>query len=124
MPFFTDIGQNVCHKRIVLPSESNGVSLAAIAIKFLGYTVDYRYLTKDGSVLGKTASSLMRITVYDSDMTEVLYELDDRTLLIEKRFLFSPGNVGRKNFTIAHELAHQIINRSIPEQYALLVQDL
>ena len=78
----------------------------------LGYTVDYQYLTKDGSVLGKTASGKMWITVYDSDKTEILYELDDRTILIEKRLLFSPRNVGRKNFTIAHELAHQIINRS------------
>ena len=85
----------------------------------LGCTVDYQYLTKDGSVLGKTASGKMWITVYDSDKTEILYELDDRTILIEKRLLFSPRNVGRKNFTIAHELAHQIINRSFPEQYGV-----
>lgn len=85
----------------------------------LGYTVDYQYLTKDGSILGKTASGKMWITVYDSDKTEILYELDDRTILIEKRLLFSPRNVGRKNFTIAHELAHQIINRSFPEQYGV-----
>ena len=85
----------------------------------LGYTVDYQYLTKDGSVLGKTASGKMWITVYDSDKTEILYELDDRTILIEKRLLFSPRNVGRKNFTIAHELAHQIINRSFPEHYGV-----
>ena len=83
----------------------------------LGYTVDYQYLTKDGSVLVKTASGKMWITVYDSDKTEMLYELDDKTILIEKRLLFSPGNVGRKNLTIAHELARQIINRSFPEQY-------
>lgn len=37
----------------------------------LGYTVDYQYLTKDGSVLGKTASGKMWITVYDSDKTEI-----------------------------------------------------
>lgn len=81
----------------------------------LGYTVDYQYLTKDGSILGKTASGRMWITVYDADKAEILYELDDKTILIEKRLLFSPRNTGRKNFTIAHELAHQIINRSFPE---------
>ena len=53
----------------------------------------------------------MWITVFAADKTEVLYELDDRTILIEKRLLFSPRNAGRKNFTIAHELAHQILNR-------------
>ena len=57
----------------------------------------------------------MWITVYTADKTEILYELDDRTILIEKRLLFSPRNAGRKNFTIAHELAHQIINRRFPE---------
>lgn len=81
----------------------------------LGYTIDYQYLTVDGSILGKTASNKMWITVYTADKTEVLYELDDRTILIEKRLLFSPRNAGRKNFTIAHELAHQIINRRFPE---------
>lgn len=81
----------------------------------LGYTVDDQYLTLDGSVLGKTASGKIWITVYDPDKSEILYELDDRTLLIEKRLLLSPRNTGRRNFTIAHELAHQIINRRFPE---------
>ncbi len=82
----------------------------------LGFTVDYQYLTRDGSVLGKTASGKMWITVYDSDKAEMLYGLDDRIILIEKRLLHSPRSVGRRNFTIAHELAHQIINRSYPER--------
>lgn len=78
----------------------------------LGYTIDYQYLTRDGSILGKTASDKIWITVYDSDNAEMLYELDGKTILIEKRLLFSPRNIGRKNFTIAHELAHQIINHA------------
>lgn len=82
----------------------------------LGFTVDYQYLTKDGAILGKTASGNMWIIVYDSDKAEMLYRLDDRIILIEKRLLLSPRNTGRKNFTIAHELAHQIINRSFPER--------
>ena len=85
----------------------------------LGYTIDYRYLTRDGSILGKTASGRMWISVYDSDNTEMLYELDGKTILIEKRLLFSPRNIGRKNFTIAHELAHQIINHAFPESYGV-----
>lgn len=85
----------------------------------LGFRVDYQYLTKDGSVLGKTASGRMWITVYDSDFSEILYDLDEQTILIEKRLLLSPRNIGRKNFTIAHELAHQIINRSFPGSYGI-----
>lgn len=85
----------------------------------LGYTIDYQYLTRDSSILGKTASDKIWITVYDSDNTEMLYELDGKTILIEKRLLFSPRNIGRKNFTIAHELAHQIINHAFPESYGV-----
>lgn len=85
----------------------------------LGFTVDYQYLTRDGSILGETTASKMWITVYDSDRTEMLYELDDRIILIEKRLLLNPRNIGRKNFTIAHELAHQIINRGFPEYHGV-----
>ena len=85
----------------------------------LGYTIDYQYLTRDGSILGKTASGRIWISVYDSDNTEMFYELDGKTILIEKRLLFSPRNIGRKNFTIAHELAHQIINHAFPEGYGV-----
>lgn len=56
----------------------------------LGYTIDYQYLTTDGSILGKTASGKMWITVYDSDKTEMLYELDDRTILIESFIKIPP----------------------------------
>ena len=85
----------------------------------LGFTVDYQFLTMDGSILGATAAGRMWITVYGSDQAEMLYELDDKTLLIEKRLHLSPRNRGRKNFTIAHELAHQIINRRFPECYGV-----
>lgn len=85
----------------------------------LGYSIDYQYLTTDGSILGKTASGKMWITVFDSDKTEMLYELDNRTILIEKRLLFNSRNTGRRNFTIAHELAHQIINRSFSDYHGV-----
>ncbi len=37
----------------------------------LGFTVDYQYLTRDGSILGETAASRMWITVYDSGKAEM-----------------------------------------------------
>lgn len=83
--------------------------------RLLGFTVEYQYLTVDGSVLGHTSSGPTFVTVYDSDHSELLYPLDGKTILIEKRLLLSPRNVGRRNFTIAHEIAHQIINRLYPE---------
>lgn len=104
------------YKNAVVPEKHLCYSVDPTELaSLLGYTIDYQYLTRDGSILGKTASGRMWITVFDSDQTEMLYDLDGRTLLVEKRLLFSPRNTGRKNFTIAHELAHQIINRSFPE---------
>lgn len=83
----------------------------------LGYQIEYVRITKDGSILGQTSSGSIWTTIYDANMNEVLFLLDGRTILIEERLLTMPRSVGRKNFTIAHELAHQIINRQFPEMY-------
>lgn len=83
----------------------------------LGYQVEYVRITKDGSILGQTSSSSIWTTICDADMNEVFFLLDGRTILIEERLLTAPRNVGRKNFTIAHELAHQVINHLFPKMY-------
>ena len=43
-------------------------------------------------------------------MNETLFLLDGKTILIDKRLLL-PNLIGRRNFTIAHELAHLILNQ-------------
>lgn len=91
----------------------NPVQLASL----LGYQIEYAYITKDGSILGQTSSGQIWTTVYDAGMNEYFFLLDGHTILIESRLLSSPRNTGRKNFTIAHELAHQIINRLFPNVY-------
>lgn len=83
----------------------------------LGYQIEYVHITKDGSILGQTSSGNIWTTIYDSNMNEVLFLLDGRTILIEERLAASPRSIGRKNFTIAHELAHQIINHLFPNLY-------
>lgn len=50
-------------------------------------------------------------------MNRMYFELDGSTILVEKRLLNDPRMEGRKNFTIAHEIAHQILNRKYPEKY-------
>ena len=81
----------------------------------LGFQVKYLYLSQDGSILGETASVPMWTTVIDSVIGETFYYLDGKTILIEKRLLNNPRIIGRKNFTIAHELAHMILNNRYPE---------
>jgi hypothetical protein len=89
------------------------VQLAAM----LRYQIEYVHITKDGSILGQTSSNSIWTTVYDTNMNEFFFLLDGQTILIEKRLTTSPQHIGRKNFTIAHELAHQIINRLFPNAY-------
>lgn len=83
----------------------------------LGYKVEYSYLSQDGSVLGQTASAPLWTTVIDTTQGETYYYLDGKTILIEKRLLSNPRTIGRKNFTIAHELAHQLLSQHFPSVY-------
>ncbi len=81
----------------------------------LGYRIIYTYITKDGSVLGQTSNGEVWTTIYNDDMKPLLFLLDGKTILVEKRLQANPKTIGRMNFTIAHELAHQLINELYPE---------
>lgn len=83
----------------------------------LGYKVEYSYLTRDGSILGQTATIPLWTTVIDSVLGETYFYLDGQTILIDKRLLCNPVAAGRRNFTIAHELAHLLLNQQYPSMY-------
>ena len=85
--------------------------------EMLGFKIEYVNITRDGSFLGQTSSGRVWTTIYDDNMNPLFYELDGSTILVDKRLLSDPKIAGRKNFTIAHEIAHQIINRECPEMY-------
>ena len=85
----------------------------------LGLQVDFQYLTRDGSVLGLTTPEEALIPVLDMDSNPVLYHLDGQTVLIEQRLNNLPRFLGRRNFTIAHEIAHQILYRLYPGAYGI-----
>lgn len=85
--------------------------------ELLGYKVEYAYLTQDGSILGQTASVPLWTTVINITLGETYYHLDGKTILVEKRLLCNPQANGCKNFTIAHELAHLILNQRYPSMY-------
>jgi len=80
----------------------------------LGYKVEYAYLTQDGSILGQTATIPLWTTIIDATLGETYYYLDGQTILIEKRLLCNPLSIGRRNFTIAHELSHLLLNQRYP----------
>ena len=85
--------------------------------EMLGFKIEYVNITRDGSILGQTSSGRVWTTIYDDNMNQLFYELDGSTILVDKRLLSNPKIAGRKNFTIAHEIAHQIINsESLPKR--------
>jgi Zn-dependent peptidase ImmA (M78 family) len=84
--------------------------------QFYGYNILYVTITREGSILGQTSTGKMWTSVIDSDGNDILFYLDGKTILIDSR-LNTPKCYGRRNFTIAHELAHQFINRDYPEVY-------
>ena len=84
--------------------------------QFYGYNIVYVTITKDGSILGQTSTGKIWTSVVDEEGNEVLFYLDGKTILVDRR-LDNPKCYGRRNFTIAHELAHQFINRAYPEIY-------
>ena len=85
--------------------------------EMLGFKIEYVHITKDGSILGQTSSGRIWTEIFDDSMNKIFFELDGSTILVDKRLLSNPKIAGRKNFTIAHEIAHQIINRRYPEMY-------
>jgi Zn-dependent peptidase ImmA (M78 family) len=106
------------YKRAFVPERHMCYNVDPVDLAFLyGFRIEYVNITRDGSILGQTSSGGIWTTIVDSDMTDMYFYLDGKTILIEKRLLLSPQSVGRKNFTIAHELAHQFINHEHPEVY-------
>ncbi len=81
----------------------------------LGFQITFVYITLDGSILGQTSNDEFWTSIYDDDMKPLYFLLDGKTILVDKRLHDDPKLIGRMNFTIAHELAHQIINRLFPE---------
>ena len=53
------------------------------------------------------------------DSNPFLYHLDGRTVLVEQRLDNLLRFRGRRNFTIAHEIAHQILYRLFPDAYGM-----
>lgn len=84
--------------------------------KMLGLTVDFQSLSPDGSILGLTAPEEACITIFDDDGKEMMYCLDGSTILLEKKLLH-PKTIGRMHFTLAHEMAHQVLYRRYPDSY-------
>ena len=112
-------GQVICqYKSVCVPEQHMCYAIDATKLaEILGLRIEYVHITRDGSILGQTSSGRVWTEIYDDNMNKLFFELDGSTILVDKRLLSTPKIAGRRNFTIAHEIAHQIINRLYPEMY-------
>lgn len=92
------------------------VEPGTLATDLCGLKIDYYHLSRSGAVLGLTCSSQVETWVMDEDGNQLVYPLDGRTILIESNLRDSEEQRGRYHFTVAHEVAHQILDRMYPER--------
>lgn len=88
-----------------------------LAEKLLGLSLDYSHsLSVSGAALGLTAFEPGYVVVYDTGVP-CFFEVDGRTVLIERYLKENPKYAGRMNFTVAHEAAHHVLAMLFPEEY-------
>ena len=91
------------------------VDIEGFVEEYLGIPIVYEtFAEADPGRIGFLADGKRPLTVRRGGMTQQIV-FPQRTAVIES-FLLSPKESARKRFTIAHEGAHDVINRHIPAQ--------
>jgi len=82
-------------------------------IEFLGLSLEFQYIRKNGRILGETVFDDDYIPIYN--MVNKEYELIfmERGTIIIDAGLFKNRHDGRLRFTAAHELAHWLIHQEL-----------
>ena len=82
-------------------------------IEFLGLSLEFQYIRKNGRILGETVFDDDYIPIYN--MLKKEYELIfmERGTIIIDAGLFKNRHDGRLRFTAAHELAHWLIHQEL-----------
>lgn len=102
------------------------IDVYAVIEKLLDVPYDWKYLTPDQSVLGATAFNQGYIWAwperfYREGMKPYRLPVEKGTILIDST-LIEDRNKGRENFTVMHEVFHQILHqkcfRNEPPNYA------
>lgn len=79
-------------------------------VEFVGADIDWKYLSKDESVLGATVFCDGLFPVFekkDGDFVSNLIAVKEGTIIVDIR-VDECTNIGRKNFTVMHEVFHYL----------------
>ncbi len=91
------------------------IDVEKFAQNYLGLDLRYMKLSDDGSVLGLTTYGEIILELERDNRKDKIIVPKD-TVIIENSLLYRK-NIGRKNFTISHECAHQVLFRAAPESH-------
>ena len=91
------------------------IDVYAVIEKCLDVEYDWKYITPDQSILGATAFNAGYIWVfpeprYREGMLPIKLNLSKGTILIDAT-LTESNNRGRENFTVLHEVFHQVLHK-------------
>lgn len=92
----------------------------AVAEKTLGLNISHKHLSLDGLTLGMTSMMSLDVSVWEGTSRE-RFHLDGRTILIDSDLFREEYGSGRYNYTVAHEVGHQIMYMTFPYEYDPLV---
>jgi len=116
-----NISKRVLRKYMNLPDirgkEIYRIDPMLLATEAVGLDIDYAHLSYDGALLGLTSFSESIACVLDEDLGPLVYTLDGNTILIESDLKMDFSQRGRLHFTVAHETAHQVLNKLFPHDY-------
>lgn len=105
--------------------KSKPIDVYAVIEKCLDVPYDWKYLTPDQSILGATAFSGGLLWVwpeskYYDGLRPYQIDVEPGTILIDTT-LTEQDNRGRENFTVMHEVFHQVLHkkcfRTMPKNY-------
>ena len=108
------------YDRVTHRTATASIDPSAIAEKVLGLTIAHKRLSMDGLTLGMTSMMPLDISVWEGTSKE-RFHLDGRTILIDSDLVRDEYGSGRYNFTLAHEVGHQIMYMTFPYEYDPLV---
>ena len=90
-----------------------------LANELLGLTILYVKLATKEDILGLTSPGEVDIGVIGEDGTFQYQHIDGKTIIVDSSLLEEDVIAGHLNFTLMHEVCHQIYKMLFPKAYAL-----
>ena len=90
-----------------VPQKVDHIDPTDFAEKMCGLQFTFADISEAHDAIGLTATSGVIITIPQRDGTRLDYELDGKTAFIDQS-LVAENQIGRLNFTMMHEAAHQL----------------